>query len=81
MSNPFHLSIQVLKLSITVRVIGTFFGLPIALQAVAERMEQIRDHLVTHRMLHPLQFGRQLPDTLARPTKRTLGVTSSGRFQ
>jgi hypothetical protein len=78
---PLHLPVQMLKLSVAVGMIRPFFGLAVGLQAVAQRVQQIRHHLMTDPMLQPCQFGGQLADALARPPQRRFRIAPRSRFQ
>ena len=44
---PFHFPVQMLKLSIAIGMIRPFLRFAIALQAIAQRVKQIRDYLMT----------------------------------
>jgi hypothetical protein len=66
---------------LSVAVGMTFFGLAIGLQAVAQRVQQIRHHLMADPVLHPCQFTSQLADALTSPSQRRFRIASSRRFQ
>jgi hypothetical protein len=78
---PFHLPVQVLKLSVTVRMLGPLVRFPVGLQAIAQLMQQVGDDLMADLMLHPLQLFAQLAHALAGPSQRRLRVTAGGGFQ
>src|ERR1039457_1851693 len=51
-------AIDVLELSIAVRMRVSFLGLPVGLQAVPQIMQQLRDHWIAHPMSHPVEALR-----------------------
>ena len=75
-----YLSIDVLKLRVPVRMAGTFDGLPIRLQAVAQLLQQLTDLLMRDAMALSLQLRRQMAHALARPAQRRLRIASRGRL-
>jgi hypothetical protein len=75
-----HLLIDILELGVAIRVILTFFGLAIGLQAVPPVIEQGGDGRVTYRMTLGAEFLGQLPRTLGGPAQGRLRVPSCGGF-
>jgi hypothetical protein len=54
----FHHGVDVAKLRIAVRVVASLLGLPVALEAVVEPVQQLRDGRVTDWMALAPQFVR-----------------------
>ena len=75
-----HTPVNVLELSVTV---GMFFALasfPVRLQRIAQLMQHPRNLGATDLIALLLQLGRQIGQTLARPTQRRLWITSFARL-
>src|ERR1017187_3820781 len=62
-------AIDVLELSIAVRMRVSFLGLPVGLQAVPQIMQQLRDHWIAHPMSHPVEVLGQFADAVAGPAQ------------
>ena len=52
-----HLLVEVVELRIPIRVLGAFGALAVRLQGVAELVQQLVDHTMTHRVPQRLQLG------------------------
>src|ERR1017187_872918 len=70
--------INVLELSIAVRVGVSFLGLPVGLQAVIQLMQQLRNHWIAHPMPHPVEILGQFADAVAGPAQAGLRVAARG---
>jgi hypothetical protein len=75
-----HLAVDVLELSVAIRMRCTFPRLAIGLKAVARFLQKVGDRAVRHGMALMLKFLSQLAGALAGPTQRRLRVTSSRRI-
>ena len=73
-------SIDVAKLGIAIRVIRTLLGLAIALQAVVQVVQDLRDRHVTDRMVLLAQLLRNRPRALTDPSQGRLGVSARLRI-
>src|SRR5579864_1127422 len=71
---PFHGPIDVPKLRVAIRMVLALFGLPIALEAVVQVVQQLRHFRVTDRIVLPPQRGRNHPRALAGPPQGRLGI-------
>src|SRR5437773_2538335 len=71
-----HHGIDVPKLSISIRMVATFLGLPSALEAVCLIVKKLSHLDVTDRMMPPPQFPRQHTRALADPAQRRLGISA-----
>lgn len=73
-----HVLIDVVKLGIAIRMRTAFTRLPIALQAVVQRIKQAGNRVVTnHVPLAPERIG-QMTGTFAAPAQRRLRVATGG---
>ena len=70
-----RLSIDVLELSVAIRVLVPLGCLPVALKAVFKVVQKLADRPRADLMAHGLQFSRQLRGALRRPAQRRFGVT------
>jgi hypothetical protein len=77
---PADLIIDVLELRIAVGMIRAFLSLPVALEAVVHRTQELRDLLMTDRMVLAGEFRRERPRALARPAQGRLRVASRQRL-
>ena len=75
-----HLPIDILELGMTIRVVLTFLGLPVGLQAVPQVCQQRSDRLVTYRMTLLAEFVGHSSGALGGPVQRRLRVSPCGRF-
>ena len=62
-----HLLVEVVELRIPIRVLGAFGALAVRLQGVAELVQQLVDHTMTHRVPQRLQLGGELAHALGGP--------------
>ena len=62
-----HLLVEVVELRIPTRVLGAFGALAVRLQGVAELVQQLVDHTMTHRVPRRLQLGGELAHALGGP--------------
>jgi len=74
------LSVDVLKLSIAVRMLIAFPRLAVGLQAVARFVQQPRHRAITDAMTPTTQLVRQLTSTLTGPTQRRFRIAARQRF-
>ncbi len=70
----FHAGRDVAKLRVAVRVVASLLGLPVALEAVVEPVQQLRDLRVADRMVLPTQCVRDRPRALTDPAQRRFRV-------
>jgi len=70
-----HFDLNMAKLSITIRVIGTLQTLTIGLQAVAHIVQQVRHLPWANPKTERLQFTRKLPYALRGPAQRRFWVS------
>src|SRR5919199_2866398 len=68
------------ELRISVGMVTAFAGLAIGLQAIASRLQELSDQLMTGAMTPLAQGGRQLAHALASPAQGAFRVTASGRL-
>jgi len=71
-----NLFIDVLKLGIAIRVVGSFSRLPIGLQAIVHLMQKLSHGLMADGMPLVVQFLSQLAATFRRPFQGRLGVAT-----
>jgi hypothetical protein len=71
---------DVLKLRVTIRVLGALPGLLVRLQAVTLGLQQPQHRAIDHVVTHLPQRLRQLRPALRRPPQRRLRVTTRGRI-
>ncbi len=70
----FHSRGDVAELRVAVRMVVALFGLPVALKAVIEVVQQLSDLHVADRMVMPGQFLRNRSRALTAPAQRRFRV-------
>src|SRR5208283_4984975 len=70
----------ILKLGVAIRMRRAFLDLAVGLQAVAQLLQQVRNHAVCYGMVLPLKFLRQLACALTRPAQGRFWVPSGNRI-
>src|ERR1700722_12431440 len=75
-----HLGVDMLELSIPVRVALPLESLAVGLEAVVKSVEQLTDHAPARGVTQAPEFLGQLADTLAGPPQRRLRVAASHRI-
>src|SRR5712692_10504725 len=73
---PADLIIDVLELRVAVGMIRAFLGLPVPLEAVVHRAQELRHLLMADRMVLAREFRRERPRALARPAQGGLRVAA-----
>ena len=69
-----HDRIDMAELVVAIRMLGAFFLLPVGLEAVVQRAQQLRHLRVAHWMPLACQRLRQHPCALASPPQRRFGI-------
>ena len=68
------------KLRVPIDMLAALTSLGVALQAVAQSVQQLGDHRVADAVAQTVERHRQRPCALARPPQRRVGIAGGGRL-
>ena len=75
-----HAPGDVPKLRVPIDMLAALTSLGVALQAVAQSVQQLGDHRVADAVAQTVERHRQRPCALARPPQRRVGIAGGGRL-
>ena len=75
-----HAPGDVPKLRVPIDMLAALTNLGVALQAVAQSVQQLGDHRVADAVAQTVERHRQRPCALARPPQRRVGIAGGGRL-